>query len=145
LRGDGDPLDICVLSFRSINRAEVLLSAVPIGGFRLIERNEADDKIIAIVKDDGVMGAWKDISDMPPALLELFEHYFLTYKLSPADMGGAHNSLMTMPQVYGREQAFKVIAAAKLDYHDKYGDQMQQFEAQLLETITEIADVKRVS
>jgi hypothetical protein len=41
--------------------------------------------------------------------------------------------------VYGREQALKVIRATQTDYKNKYGDQMQQFEAQLLDTISEIA------
>ena len=32
-----------------------------------------------------------------------------------------------------------MIRATQLDYHNKYGDQMQQFETQLLDTISEIA------
>src|SRR5262245_27747371 len=48
--GDGDPLDICVLTEKTIPRGDILLQAIPIGGFRLIDRKQADDKIIAVLK-----------------------------------------------------------------------------------------------
>ena len=49
-RGDGDPLDICVLSERPIAKSEILLSARVIGGLQLVDRDEADDKIIAVLQ-----------------------------------------------------------------------------------------------
>ena len=52
LKGDGDPLDICVLSERSVTHGDIILQAVPIGGFRLLDSGEADDKIIAVMKGD---------------------------------------------------------------------------------------------
>ncbi|RYF55496.1 MAG: inorganic pyrophosphatase, partial [Cytophagaceae bacterium] len=48
--GDGDPLDICVLTEREITHGDLILQAIPIGGFRLIDKGEADDKIIAVLK-----------------------------------------------------------------------------------------------
>ena len=42
-RGDGDPLDVCVLTDRAVSRGEILLEARPIGGLRMVERGEADD------------------------------------------------------------------------------------------------------
>ena len=39
-QGDGDPLDICVLTDRPISRGEILLDARPIGGLRMVERGE---------------------------------------------------------------------------------------------------------
>ena len=47
-QGDGDPLDICVISERPIDRAEILLNARVIGGLQMIDGGEADDKIVAI-------------------------------------------------------------------------------------------------
>ena len=42
-RGDGDPLDICVVTERPINRSEVILSARVIGGFYTdANRNHTD-------------------------------------------------------------------------------------------------------
>src|SRR3954463_15272102 len=45
-RGDGDPLDICVLSERSITRNEIIVRCRVIGGFQMIDSDEADDKIL---------------------------------------------------------------------------------------------------
>ena len=49
-KGDGDPLDICVLSEHTITHGDIILQAIPIGGLRLIDKGEADDKIIAVMK-----------------------------------------------------------------------------------------------
>ena len=38
LLGDGDPLDICVLRERNITHGDIILPAIPIGGFRMIDR-----------------------------------------------------------------------------------------------------------
>ena len=50
IKGDGDPLDICVLTERNITSGDIILEAIPIGGFRMIDKGEADDKIIAVLK-----------------------------------------------------------------------------------------------
>ena len=50
--GDNDPLDICVLSETSILRRVILVTAVPLEAMRAIDGNEADDKIIAVLKGD---------------------------------------------------------------------------------------------
>ena len=84
-RGDGDPLDICVLSERPISKSEIIVAARVIGGLQLIDRGEADDKIIAVLQGDYVWGEAKDIADVPPVLVERLEHYFMTYKLVPGE------------------------------------------------------------
>ena len=81
--GDGDPLDICVLSERPIDRAEVLLDARVIGGIPMLDDGEADDKIIAVLRNDDVWGHVKEIDDIPVALTQRLLHYFSTYKLIP--------------------------------------------------------------
>src|SRR4026208_283605 len=63
--GDGDPLDICVLTEKTIPHSDILLTALPIGGFSLADGGEADDKIIAVMKDDAAYGGFKDIGDWP--------------------------------------------------------------------------------
>src|SRR5215510_8624676 len=40
-RGDGDPLDICVISERAITRTEVILRCRVIGGLQMIDRGDA--------------------------------------------------------------------------------------------------------
>jgi inorganic pyrophosphatase len=116
VRGDGDPLDICVLSERPINRSEVIVPARVVGGLQMVDANEADDKIIAVLDNDYVWGHARDMSDLPTVLVERLQHYFLTYKLVPEKSASAH-----IYRVYGRSHALKVVQAAIDDYLDEFG------------------------
>jgi inorganic pyrophosphatase len=115
-RGDGDPLDICVLSERPITRSEVILDARVIGGIHMIDHGEADDKIIAVLKNDTYWEKIHDIVDLPPVLIERLRHYFATYKLVPGTE--AHVSI---ERVYGSDHAYKVVEAAIEDYDEHFG------------------------
>ena len=114
--GDHDPLDICVLSERSITRAEITLSARVLGGLQMVDADEADDKIIAVLEGDHVYGSANDISDLPPITVERLRHYFFTYKLAP-DV----KEQVRHVEPYGREHALKVIEAARQDYITHFG------------------------
>jgi len=61
-KGDGDPLDICVISERPIARSELIVPARVVGGLQLIDRGEADDKIVAVLEGDFVWGETRDIT-----------------------------------------------------------------------------------
>jgi inorganic pyrophosphatase len=74
-RGDGDPLDICVISERPISKSEILLSARVVGGLLMIDNGEADDKIIAVLANDIFWEKANDVSDLPPVLVERLRHY----------------------------------------------------------------------
>lgn len=115
-KGDGDPLDICVLSEKTITHGDIILQAIPIGGFRLIDKGEADDKIIAIMKADEVFEGWKDISDCTEAVIDRLKHYFLTYKNIP----GAEKPTCEITHIYGREEAYEVIRRSQEDYKNKF-------------------------
>lgn len=114
--GDGDPLDICVITERPINRGEVILRARVIGGMQMVDNGEADDKIIAVLDNDQFWEDAQDINDVSHALLERLRHYFETYKLVPGQP-----SDVTIPEIYGRDHALKVIAASMEDYIEEYG------------------------
>jgi len=116
-KGDGDPLDICVLCEPNIPNGDFLLHAIPIGGFRMIDKGEADDKIIAVLKNDEVYAAWKDLQDVPEILINRLKHYFLTYKNIPGN--GAPTVEIT--SIYGRVEAHEVISMARLDYQKNFG------------------------
>jgi inorganic pyrophosphatase len=110
-RGDGDPLDICVISERPIARAEVIVPARVVGGIQLLDRGEADDKIVAVLEGDYVWNHVTDLAALPTILVERLEHYFSTYKLIPgADLQ------ITVQNVYGLYHATRVIEAAMADY-----------------------------
>ncbi|MBL0328775.1 MAG: inorganic pyrophosphatase [Bacteroidetes bacterium] len=115
-KGDGDPLDICVLSEKTITHGDIILQAVPIGGFRLIDKGEADDKIIAVMKSDEVFEHWKDITDCSVAVIDRLKHYFLTYKNIP----GAEKPTCEITHIYGRDEAYEVINRSREDYKNKF-------------------------
>jgi inorganic pyrophosphatase len=114
-RGDGDPLDICVISERPIARSEILLRACVLGGLRLIDRGEADDKIIAVLEGDYVWGKAQELSELPPALVERLEHYFTTYKLVAGEP-----ATIQVAGKYGYKEAAAVIEASIADYRDEF-------------------------
>lgn len=112
-RGDGDPLDICVISERPISRSEVIVPARILGGIQLLDRGEADDKIIAVLEGDHVWRDASDLEDLPEVLVERLQHYFATYKLVP----GAEAET-SVQRVYGLDHAAAVVEAAMADYKD---------------------------
>jgi inorganic pyrophosphatase len=114
--GDHDPLDVCVLTENTISHGDLLLNASPIGGIRLLDGNEVDDKIVAVLKDDAVFGSIRDISECPSCLIQRLEHYFLTYKQMP----GAP-AVCEVTHIYGRSEAHRVIMESKADYDERFG------------------------
>jgi inorganic pyrophosphatase len=121
LFGDKDPLDVCVLTEKSIANGNVLLRARPIGGLRMIDGNEADDKIIAVLEKDIAFGNLHDIAELPPGLVDRLKHYFLSYKQLP----GEPLRSTSIPEVYDRVEAVEVIRRSLDDYHAEFGDPAQ--------------------
>lgn len=114
--GDNDPVDICVLTEKAITHGDILVRARPIGGFRLIDKNEADDKLIAVMDRDAVFGDYRDIKDIPPYVLERLKHYFMTYK----DIPGDPKRRCELTHVYGVEEAMDIISRSVEDYNNKF-------------------------
>ncbi len=115
LKGDKDPLDICVFSERPITRSEVLVPTRVIGGLRMVDKGEADDKIIGVLENDPYWSHVADIGQLPSVLLQRLQHYFLTYKLKPNQQ-----SEVTIDETYGLDGAKKVILAALQDYKNEF-------------------------
>src|SRR5262245_22660996 len=112
LVGDGDPMDICVLSEKAVAHGDILVPAIPIGGLRMIDADEADDKIIAVLSGDAAFGALSDLSEVPEALVTRLKHYFLTYKMSPERA----DRIVEIHEAYGREEAHEAIRRSRKDY-----------------------------
>jgi inorganic pyrophosphatase len=114
--GDGDPLDICVLSSRPISHNDIVLNTRVIGGLPVIDREQADDKIVAVLEQDEIWGNLRDITELPEALTERIRHYFLTYTLEPD-----RENKIEVGETYGFAHACQVIQAAMEDYQEAYG------------------------
>jgi inorganic pyrophosphatase len=117
VRGDGDPMDICVLTERPAAHADFLVRAVPVGGLRMIDGDEADDKIIAVLENDVAYGHIEDVKQVPPGLVERLQHYFLTYKQLPQESPRR----VEIADVYDRDAALETIQRSFEDYRERYG------------------------
>ncbi len=115
IEGDGDPLDICVLTEKEITHGDILVQAKPIGGLRMLDGNEADDKIIAVLKGDALYGDYNDISELPEAVVNRLHHYFLTYKNLPGE-----EKICEITHTYGVEEAHQVIEHSIEDYQRRF-------------------------
>lgn len=116
IAGDGDPIDVCILTDNVVLHGDILLKAVPIGGFRLIDGGQADDKIIAVMAGDLIYGEFKEVKDIPESLIERLRHYFLTYKDAPERT----NSKVQITHIYGAEEAREIIQLSRQDYLERY-------------------------
>jgi inorganic pyrophosphatase len=115
--GDGDPIDICVLTEGTVGHGNFLAHVRPIGGLRLIDGVQADDKIIAVLVSDLAYGDYDDISDCPQPLLDRLRHYFLTYKHRP----DASSRPIEIAEIYDRAEAVETIEQSVLDYREAFG------------------------
>lgn len=115
--GDGDPLDVCVLCERTIAHGDILLHAIPIGGLRMTDKGESDDKIIAVLKGDEIYASYTDIKHVPEAMLNRLKHYFLTYKNIP---GSQIHPSIELVDTFDKEEAKNVIIKCIKDYQQKF-------------------------
>jgi len=123
IEGDGDAMDICILTERPIFHGDVFVQARPIGGLRMIDRQEADDKIIAVLDSDAVYGGIKNISECPPSLIERLKHYFLSYKQAP----GEAPACVEIAAIYDRDEAHIIVERSISDYQTSYEDLHKRF------------------
>ena len=122
IKGDGDPMDICVLTEKTFAQGNFFLQAEPIGGLRMIDGEQADDKIIAVLEADLAYGHIKNIDQCPTALVDRLKHYFLSYKQLPGDAPRR----VEIDSVYDRAEALDVITRSISDYQTKFGNHESQ-------------------
>ncbi len=115
IKGDADPIDICVLTEKEITHGDILVRAKPIGGFRMIDGNESDDKIVAVLNNDAVYMGYNDISELPQMVVARLKHYFLTYKDLPGNEADVE-----ITDVFGKEEAHEIITRSLDDYHKRF-------------------------
>jgi inorganic pyrophosphatase len=84
----------------------------------MVERSEADDKIIAVLIGDPSYGDIVDVSQVPRAVIDRLRHYFLTYKTIPGESGVP----ITVDPIYNAMEARAVLRAAREDYDAKFTD-----------------------
>ena len=72
-----------VLIERLISRSEMIVSAKVVGGLQVVDGEEADDKIIAVLANGNIWASTSDVRELQVATVERLPHYFPTYKNRP--------------------------------------------------------------
>lgn len=81
---DGDPLDVLVMT-NLPTFTGCIVEARPIGMFRMLDKGEADDKVLAVLHYDPFFADYRDYKELPAHYLKEVEHFFTVYK----DLEGA--------------------------------------------------------
>lgn len=98
--GDGDPLDVIVLS-SSMGRGAIVPVEI-IGAIKMMDSGEVDDKYIAVVAHSGPFSGIKNLSELTekyPGSLEIIRLWFEYYKHGSMHFVGYVNSDLAMASV----------------------------------------------
>lgn len=98
---DNDPLDVFVLCSQPLERL-CLVRCYPIGVITMTDRDDRDEKIIAIPFGDPQYNGYKDISQLPKHIFDELEHFLTVYKQ-------LENKVVHVEALGGHEDAIKVI------------------------------------
>jgi inorganic pyrophosphatase len=108
---DHDPLDIVVLTQVSVVPL-CLIQAKVIGVMQMVDRGEADDKIIAVAEQDPSVSHLNDVSDLPDHLRAELTHFFENYKT-------LENKKVVIDQFLSKESAYTIIENS-IDFYHKH-------------------------
>jgi len=101
---DNDPLDILVFCQAPLEPLSII-RARAIGYLPMRDDKGEDDKIIAVAVDDPQNTSYRDISDLPPHLLDVLKRFFLDYKV-------LEKKEVSIDKIRGHEDAKRVIEEA---------------------------------
>jgi inorganic pyrophosphatase len=98
---DHDPLDIVVLTQVTVIPGCLIPSKV-IGVMRMIDRGEADDKIIAVAEQDASVSHIEDVDHLPEYFRVELKHFFENYKV-------LENKKVVVDEFQSKEKAMEII------------------------------------
>ena len=108
LSGDDDPLDVFVLCSQPIEKMS-LVRCYPIGIIYLTDRNETDEKVIAIPFGDPQYNEYTDISELPSHIIDELRHFLSVYKQ-------LENKVVKVLKVGSHEDAKRTIKESLENY-----------------------------
>jgi inorganic pyrophosphatase len=111
---DKDPLDILVLSQIDIVPM-CIVEAKIIGVMRMLDNNEADDKLIAVASGDPSVNHYNDISELPPHFISEMKNFFEDYKK-------LENKTVVVEDFQGKEIAQKILMDSIVLYEKTFGN-----------------------
>ena len=113
LSGDGDPLDVLVLSSEALDPL-VLVKCYPVGMMIMLDDGKRDEKIIAIPCGDPLYNEYKSLDNLPRHIADEMINFFRVYK----DESEGITRIDGKP--LGVEDAKLTISEAKQNYIDKF-------------------------
>ena len=105
---DHDPLDVFVLCSQPIEKMS-LVRCFPIGVVNMKDRNEGDQKIIAIPFGDPQYNGFRDINELPTHIIDELRHFLTVYKQ-------LENKKVEVLETGGRAKAEECIEEAMASY-----------------------------
>lgn len=109
--GDHDPLDVFVLCSQPIEKMS-LVRCFPIGVINMRDRDEEDEKVIAIPFGDPQYNGYRDISELPNHIINELRHFLTVYKQ-------LEDKKVEILETGGREKAEECIAKS-IDNYKEY-------------------------
>jgi len=109
---DRDPLDIVVLTQVSVVPLCIIPARV-IGVMQMVDRGDADDKIIAVADNDPSVGDIHDITDLPAHLRAELRHFFENYKT-------LENKVVVVDEFLPKKDAFRIIQESRELYSEQF-------------------------
>jgi inorganic pyrophosphatase len=110
---DGDPLDIVVLTQVSVVPLCLIPSKV-IGVMRMIDRGEADDKVIAVAEQDASVSHINSVDSLPEYFRLELKHFFENYKT-------LENKKVVVDEFQSKEKASEIILQSIDRYKKQFG------------------------
>lgn len=80
---------------------------------QMIDRGEADDKIIAVAEQDPSVSHISDVKDLPDYLLAELKHFFENYK-------SLENKKVIVDEFLSKPKAEEIIKASIERYHKEF-------------------------
>ncbi len=114
LSQDNDPLDVFVLCSQPIEKGS-LVRCFPIGVITMEDRDQLDEKVIAIPFGDPQYNSYSDISQLPKHILDELVHFLSVYKQ-------LENKKVSILNTGRRKEAVKCIKANMLAFKKMRGN-----------------------
>ena len=81
---------------------------------RMIDKGEADDKIIAVASSDPAVNHIKNMDDLEPYFIAVLKNFFEQYKV-------LQNKVVEIDKFQSKEKAYKIIEEAIAMYKTTFG------------------------